>query len=257
VIDGSPAANAGIQAGDVIISFNGDPVTSSRKLTRLLSEVSPDQTAKIVVVRGGSEREMNVTVGKRPMPKFEEGSFYFEFPKDFPNVQIPRMPPMGEIPRGQVTPQMPNFPNENFVWHFGPSRQIGIGVMPLSRQLAEHFGVEGGALINDVRPDSRAAKAGLRAGDIIVEAEGRAVKGDGDIVRAISEKKEGDVMLTIVSNGSRQTVKVTPEEFKGGFNFEGPMPPRAPGRVTASPTTPGAMPVPFPADVPIFRGRII
>src|SRR5688572_7385328 len=53
IIDGSPAAAAGLQAGDVIISFNGEPVGSSRKLTRLLGEVSPDHTAKVVVVRGG------------------------------------------------------------------------------------------------------------------------------------------------------------------------------------------------------------
>jgi len=256
VIDGSPAAAAGLQAGDVIVAVNGDAITSSRKLTRLMSEVSPDHQVKLTVLRGGSEREITATAGKRPMPKFEEGNFRFDFPRDFPNIQIPDMPDMApmmrDLPRVQAMPRIPNFPNEDFEWHFGPSRQIGVGITPLSKQLAEHFGVESGVMIDDVRADSPAAKAGLKAGDIIVEIEGKAVRGDGDLVRVISEKKEGDVSLTIVRGGNRQTVKVTPEESKGGFNFEGPMPPKAPGKVN-----PGAMPVPIPAMGPFFRGRVI
>ena len=66
-------------------------------------------------------------------------------------------------------------------------------------------------------PDSPAAKAGLKAGDIIVEAEGKEVKGEGDLIRAIAEKKEGDVTLTIVRDRNRQTIRVTPEEAKDGL----------------------------------------
>ena len=75
VMDGSPAQTAGLQSGDVILKFNGEDVTSVRKLTRLISEVAPDHQARITVSRGGSERELNVTLGNRPMPKFEGGVF--------------------------------------------------------------------------------------------------------------------------------------------------------------------------------------
>jgi len=279
VIDGSPAAAAGLQPGDVIVRFNGEDVASSRKLTRLLGEVDPDHTAKIVVVRGGSEREVLVTVGKRPMPKFEQGNFEFNFPKDFkwemPQIdlnlpdfkyELKNLPDFKNLPDLKNLPDfknMPGMPDGDFVWQqFGGGRQIGIGVSPLTKQLADHFGVEGGALVNSVRENSPAAKAGLKAGDIVVEVDGKPVKGDGDIMRAVREKKQGEVTLVVVRNGARQTVKVTPEAGKGGFEWNDDddhfqllaPPPGAPGAPPAMPRTPMT---PMPLDQFLVRGRII
>ena len=63
VVEGSPAAAAGLKDGDVIVRFNGDAVTSGRKLSRLVSEVSPDHQARLTVLRGGAEHEP--PVGRR------------------------------------------------------------------------------------------------------------------------------------------------------------------------------------------------
>ena len=256
VIDGSPAAAAGIQPGDVIVRFDGNEVSSSRKLTRLLGEVSPDHTARIVVVRGGSEREIPVTVARRPMPKFEQGNFEFNFPHDF-KIDIPKIDiPQIQLPDLKNLPNLPDFQGGDFVWqHIGGGRQIGIGVTPLTKQLAEHFGVENGAMINSVGENSPAAKAGLKAGDIVVEVDGKPIRGDGDIMRAVREKKQGEVTLTVVRSGSRQTIKVTPEASKGGFEFDNDhfelmVPPQAPGHVKSPPT-------PMPLDNFFVRGRII
>jgi serine protease Do len=213
VVAGSPAEKAGLQIGDVILRFNNEDVTSVRKLTRLLGEVSPDHQVRLTVFRGGSEREVVATIGKRPMPKFDEGAFSMTMPRmpDFPTV-----PPMEQMPRVESFP--PGAPDQPFVWRMGSGRRIGVGVTTLTKQLSEHFGVAGGLMINEVRADSPAAKAGLKAGDIIVEAEGKEVKGEMDLIRAIQEKKEGDVTLTIVRDRSRQTIRVTPEEAKDGFS---------------------------------------
>src|SRR6476660_2368234 len=80
VMEKSPAEAAGIQAGDVIVKFNGDEVTSARKLTRLIGEVDPDHQAKVTVLRGGREQDINVTIAKRPMPEFNNGNFQFSVP---------------------------------------------------------------------------------------------------------------------------------------------------------------------------------
>ena len=260
VIDGSPAAAAGIQAGDVIVRFEGNEVSSSRKLTRLLNEVAPDHTAKIVVIRGGSEKEIPVTVAKRPMPKFEQGDFKFDFPHDFkfdmPKLDL-QLPDFKNLPEFKNLPNMPDFQGGDFVWqHLGGGRQIGIGVTPLTKQLADHFSVESGAMINSVREDSPAAKAGLKAGDIVVEVDGKPVKGDGDIMRAVREKKQGEVTLVVVRGGTRQTVKVTPEAVKGGFEFDDDdhfqllAPPPAPGNLKNQPS-------PMPLNQFLVRGRVI
>jgi serine protease Do len=265
VLENSPAANAGLQNGDVIVRFENEDITSTRKLSRLIAEVAPDHQVKLTIARGGSEREVTVTMGKRQMPKFENGVFQTPVPPmgELPNMRVPmpKLPPMSETPQFKTVPPMGEFKaippmgegiGKDFMVFRGDGRQIGAGLMPLTKQLAEYFGInEGrGLLINDVRPDSPAAKAGLKAGDVIVEIEGKEVKGMGDLIRTISEKKEGDVTLTIVRDRSRQTVRVTPEKMKGdGFFFEfddndglivSPQPPIAPKVQTM--VTPAIMP---------------
>lgn len=266
IVDGSPAQAAGLQKGDVIVKVNGDEITSARKLTRLIGEISPDHQAKLTVLRNGGERDISVTVGKRPGMKFDNGAFQMGVPMDkFEFPQMPDMPNLQRLPRVEIAPLPPGSPDAPMTWSFGGSRrQIGIGVSPLTKQLADHFGVEGGALVNNVRENSPAAKAGIKAGDIIVEADGKAVKGDFDIVRSITEKKEGAVTLTIVRDRNRQTVSVTPEEVKGNFDnyfeFSTPDAPQTPGVFKlerSMPVTPPAPAAPVTLRGFSLPGRVI
>jgi serine protease Do len=266
VIENSPAAAAGLQNGDVIVRFNGDEVTSTRKLTRLLSEVAPDHQVRLTISRGGAEQEITVTLAKRPMPKFEPGNFTFRAPAPMGKMEIPRVPamPRGDFPRVFNLP--PGDDDNTFVWRAGAGRQIGVSGYSLSKQLGERFGVEAGVLINNVREDSPAAKAGLRAGDVIVEIDGKAVKSEFDMVRSINAKKEGDVTLTIVRDRARQTISVTPEASKdGGFFFQtdedgAPMPsPTALPAVAPRPMvrmSPMTMPSPAGLPSPMSLPRI-
>lgn len=86
--------------------------------------------------------------------------------------------------------------------------QIGIGITPLTQQLAEYFGVDGGILINNVRPDSPGLKVGLKAGDVIVGIDSEPVRGALDLIRAIDGKKESDISLKIVRDRRDQTVSI-------------------------------------------------
>lgn len=252
VTDGSPAQSAGLQAGDVVVKFNDDDVTSVRKLSRLIGEVAPDHQARLTVLRNGDSREITVTIGKRPAPKFENGSFALSgvpgqlFP---PLAEMPRMP---AIPLAPAAPRTPGAFGDNFVFRSGSSRMIGIGVTPLTKQLSEHFGVSGGVMINNVRKDSPASKAGLRAGDIIVEVDGKAINNDFELIRGIGEKKQGEVSLTIVRDRNRQTVNITREENKGEATtfFEGFDAPSAPGVFRMAVPAPSAAPG---APVPLNR----
>ena len=216
VLESSPAAQSGIQSGDVIVKFNGEEITSARKLTRLISEVAPDHQARVTILRGGSEREITVTLGKRATPNFQENRFRIE---NMP--QIPEFPRIPETPRVPLAPNGQFIPfgdgdNNVFVWRGDSNRQIGVSIAPLTKQLGDYFGVSDGKglLINDVRENSPAARAGLKAGDVIVEVEGKQISETFYLLRAINEKKEGDVTLTIVRDKNRQTVRLTPEVLK-------------------------------------------
>ena len=251
VLENSPAASAGLQNGDVIIRFNGEEITSVRKLTRLISEVAPDHQIKLTVLRNGRESELSATLGKRPTPKFEMGNFDFHMAVPPGKLELPDRPDFPPVPDFKNLPRVPGVPDgdgDTFFWRSGSSRQIGVSVSPVTKQLGDYFGVaEGALLISSVRENSPAAKAGLRAGDIIVEVNGKAVKGDFDLIRAIGEKKDGDVELIIIRDKNRQTLRVTPEAMKddlapfmdsnegfaplapGQFKFAFPAAPLAPG----------------------------
>jgi serine protease Do len=270
VVENSPAAQAGLQAGDVIVKFEGEETESVRKLSRLIAEVAPDHQVRLTVLRNGSEQEITATMGKRETPAMFNGNFKFDnFPTvpAMPKIEIPNVQVMPKLPDGQL---LPRGQGGAFVWKgdgegffFGANRQIGASVSSLTKQLGEYFGVADGKglLVNNVRENSPAAKAGLKAGDIIVEADGKEVKNNADLVRAINDKKDGDITLTIIRDRNRQTVQVTPEKLKGEFTplFEGNMPATTNLRViTPQPqVAPYTMAAPAATIAPVLPRRVL
>jgi serine protease Do len=275
VVENSPAAQAGLQAGDVIIKFEGEEVESVRKLSRLIAEVAPDHQVRLTILRSGNEQEITATMGKREMPGMFNGNFKMEMPnaQTMPRIEnFPKMENFPKLPDGQLMPRVEALPNGqgSFIWKgdgegffFGANRQIGVNVSSLTKQLGEYFGVADGKglLVNNVRENSPAAKAGLKAGDVIVEADGKEVKNNADLIRVLNDKKEGDITLTIIRDRNRQTVQVTPEKLKGEFTpvFEGAVP--MPGYRVVTPqmqVAPFSTPVPATVQIaPGFPRRVL
>lgn len=197
VIKDSPAEKAGLRKGDVILRIDGENVTSVRKLNRLVSEISPDQVARVSYSRAGAEQEVSATIAKRNLSNNFHG-FMTENPKVW----------KWEGPVGD---------QGDMVFALGSGRRIGINTTPLTKQLADYFGVAGGkgVLVTSVSDDSPASKAGLRAGDVITSIDGEEVDSTGDITRIINKKKDGDVSMTVIRNKSQQTIRVTPKEGGG------------------------------------------
>ena len=188
---------------DVILRIDGENVNSVRKLNRLVSEMAPDHTVKVAVSRGGSETEITATIGKR-----NNSSFVRDF-----------MPGGSKLWKWEAPPfNKEDFKNNgDLIFALGNARRIGVSTMALTKQLADYFGIADGKglLVTSVTDDGPAAKAGVRAGDVITAIDGEAVDSPGDISRVISRKKEGDVTLTVIRNKAQQTIRVTPKE--GGF----------------------------------------
>jgi serine protease Do len=219
VVKDSPAEKAGLKKDDVIVRFEGDSVTSVRKLNRLVSEVAPDQTVKLGISRGGGEQEVAVTIGKRnqSMNAFErleglEGLKGLEELKGLDKLKEFHglMPPDGQVWKWKG--QEPG--KDGMVFAFGNHRRIGVSTMELTKQLADYFGIADGkgVLVTSVSDNSPAAKAGLKAGDIITSIDGDKVEGAGDLARGINKNKDGDVTLEVIRDRKQRTIKVTPEK---------------------------------------------
>jgi serine protease Do len=213
VIKDSPAEKAGLRKDDVILRIDGENVTSVRKLNRVVSELAPDQSVRVSFSRGGSEQEVSATIGKR-----NNSSFAGDVLRGDPKIWKWEGPnPRSFKWEGPLIGRGDLFDNDgNFSFALGNSRRIGVSTMELTKQLADYFGITGGkgVLVTSVTDDGPAAKAGVRAGDVITAIDGEAVDSPGDLARVINRKKEGDVALTIVRNKSQQTIRVMPSEAR-------------------------------------------
>jgi serine protease Do len=204
VVKDSPAEKAGLRRGDVIVRFDNEAVTSVRKLNRLVSEVAPDHAVKLSISRGGAEQEVSVTIGKRN--NYADTFQSFKFPQgEFPK---------GTFPQGGFRIEGPN---DGFVYAIGNRRRLGISTTSLTKQLADYFGVADGkgVLVTSVEADGPAAKAGIKAGDVITAVDGEKIEGSGDLSREINKQKQGDVTLTIIRDKRQQTIRVAPKETSG------------------------------------------
>lgn len=219
VVENSPATQAGLQDLDVIIRFNGEEVSSLRKLSRLLSETAPDHQAKITVLRDEKELELLAIMGKRPAPKFIDSGLpgMSRFPSQSPMPSILSVPSFGRfpLPSGSGDVLVMRGEGQEILLNSN-SRQIGVVTSSLTKQLADFFGVDDGkgVLINSVLEDSPASRAGLRAGDVIIETDGKPVENQLELSRTVAAKIEGEVILTVIRDKERQNIKVTPEKIE-------------------------------------------
>ena len=214
VVKDSPAEKAGLRKDDVILRLDDESVSSVRKLNRLVSELSPDQSVKVVISRGGSEQEVTATIGKRNNTNMAQ-----DFLGGEPRIWKFEGPDMKNFKFEGPLFNRKEFPNGGDMTFFlNSSRRIGVSTMSLTKQLADYFGIADGkgALVTSVSDDGPAAKAGVKAGDVITAVDGEAVDSPGDISRVINQKKDGEVTLTIIRNKSQQTIRVTPRD--GGFS---------------------------------------
>ena len=205
VAEGSPAARAGLKVGDVILRFEGEQVTTYRKLQRLISEAAPEQTVRLGLSRNGSEQEVSVTLGHR--------QDYFQ--------------PLGRVytpQSGAVAQRALEGLRDRGTIGFAWGRRIGVNTTQLTKQLADYFGVAGGrgVLVTTVAENSPAARAGLKAGDVITDVDGEKIESAGDLSRALNRKTEGSVNLKVVRDRGTLNLTVTPDK-------------REPGAITISP----------------------
>jgi len=227
VVAESPAAKAGVKENDVIVALNGRRVDSVRELQRLLNETPADRSVQIEVIRGGSRQTMATTLAKRSMegyrmlaPGFDE-RFTKQHEESLKRAEesfrrseeaLKEQQGKWDALRGREFGDF-TFVNPGEFSFFGGTR-LGISAESLTDQLAEFFGVKDskGVLVASVDENGAAAKAGIKAGDVIVGIDNEKVDSVRTLLKALSGKPDGNVAVKFVRNRAEQTVTVTLEK---------------------------------------------
>lgn len=136
---GTPAANAGITPGDVIVEFAGTEIKSMSQFRRVVASVTPGEKVPVTIVRDGQTKRLTATLAERP----DE---------------------VAAAPEPETA---------------GSEKWLGIEVVglddPIARQVQPSAST--GVFVVGVEPGSAAAAAGLESGDVILEVGGRSVAG--------------------------------------------------------------------------------
>ena len=172
----SPAAEAGLQPGDVIESVNGTKVTNPKELALNVSNIQPGAEAHLGVLHDGQAKDVTVKVGT------------------LPNEQTASNDKHGsESPHGQV----------------------GLALAPLSPDMREQLDVPDGtkgAVVQNVQPGSPAEAAGLQPGDVIVGVGNHAVTSPAEAAKAMRNALSGSehaLALRVIRDGQPMFVGVT------------------------------------------------
>jgi S1-C subfamily serine protease len=194
----SPAEKAGIKRSDVITEFDGERVRSARQFERLVRETPPGRSVKATVTRDGQRRDVQITPGEG-----RGGAMVFDADR------------MRERLDG-LAGRLPEF---NFDFDFDvpgsmSGRRLGVTVEPLSPQLAEYFGAKDGVLVSGVTDGSAAARAGLKAGDVITSINGNRVTTREDLTRGLRETTTDAVTIGIVRDKKESSLKATIEPLR-------------------------------------------
>jgi serine protease Do len=166
----SPAAKAGILAGDVITAVNGAPVKDAKELARQIGTMAPGATVKLTVWRKGEEKSISLTLGE--LPKEREA-----------RAALPDSAPSGtDVPR------------------------LGLTLAPAGQVAGS--GSEG-VVVTEVDPNGVASEQGFKTGDVILEVAGKKVANPADVHSALGEvQKDGKktVLLRVKSGEATKFV---------------------------------------------------
>lgn len=206
---GSPADHARLQPGDYLLSIGDTKIDREEAVMQALSQFNEGDTAQVVIWRNGEQRTVEVTFD----PRFQR-AFRQEFPETAPGSQE-----QGD--------------QRETAWLGVTMRRFAPEPLPGQPQAEQQ--VQGVHLLR-VYPSGPAARAGLRSGDIVVQAGDQRVERPEDLADAVSQREPGDTIeLTVVRNGEQHRVTAqlgslaaffgdsdsqTPQPFLGDFQHD-------------------------------------
>lgn len=194
VVAGSPAATAGLRAGDVIIKVNGRPIAGPASVRAAIEATPVGEPLILTIVRGTETREIQARPEVRREPEAGRTS-----------RTRPALPPGNDVP-GDLRPvPEPEFREQ--LEARAPTRfpALGLRLEEPTADLRKRFGLDPdlkGLVVLGVEPDSVADQGGLEVGMVITDADNRRVSSLADFRAVLSRRAAGhDLVVRIVKDG--------------------------------------------------------
>ena len=167
VAPNSPAARAGLRAGDVILKYNGTPISRTSELLNYLNRSVPNQSIQLEVLRDDKRRNITATVSTAP--------------DDTPAKNNPDTAAKGPV--------------------------LGVSIRDLSVAEQRQLDIKGGVLIQEVRRGGSAAQARIMPGDVIVQLNNTIIQNANQFVETVSTLKQGTIArVVIIRQGQRAII---------------------------------------------------
>lgn len=164
VIPGSPSEKAGIKPGDIILSFNGAPISGASELKNMVGQVKPGSVVKLTLFRNKQTMDVAVTVTERTAKAAESA-----------------MESQGES-----------------------SKELGITVEPTPADVAKKLNLKegSGVLIKEMEPDGLGGKMGLRSGDVVLQVDDKDVNDVNSFNQSIVDSKKSGIIRLRIQRGT-------------------------------------------------------
>ena len=171
VNEGEPAAKGGMQPGDVIVEYNGQPIVDNEQLIAMVIGTKPGTTVPVKVMRLGEKqpRTLNVTVAELDLA--------------------------GETGRASRSPEEPT------------EAGLGMTLAPITPEIARQLDLprnRGGAIVSNVERRSPAANAGVQEGDVLLELNREPVTSPNQVTRALQNVEPGTPVFMLVWRGGQE-----------------------------------------------------
>ncbi|MBI5475806.1 MAG: PDZ domain-containing protein [Ignavibacteriales bacterium] len=197
VVEDSPAEEAGLENGDVIVKFGDEAVDDGEELTAAVRKTKPKTEMKIELYRKGEKKTVPVIVGKMKTPQAysfnlnDDGAEWFS-----------------------AHPKVPKLSKDLNIRIFSNKEMQGLQLQSLTKQLGEYFGAPGGrgVLISEVEKGSDAEKAGFKAGDVVIKANDRTIDDMDELNEEVTDMGGKEISFEIIRNGKAAQLKMKIEE---------------------------------------------
>lgn len=206
-----PGSKSGLREHDVILQMNGQVIEGEEQMRRMLRETPAGRTVTFVISRDGLPQTISTQLANRDTIGVEAWERHMTVPE--PESSEPSESSWHG--NGFFGGHSVEVPRHGFLGTtILSSSYTGALLEMMGPQLADYFGAQGGLLVRAVDPNSPAAVAGMRAGDVVVKIDAMVIVNSADWLKTVHENRGRPVSVIVLREKRERILTLTPDGKK-------------------------------------------